>query len=247
MNGTPTDILADSKFEDKFWMRESVVIKRMELLVNVVLKLAHQPLKKKGRVMDDQELMDHSGSEDNVISTTVSAKRGRRAKSSLGVVAANKTSPPTSVAPAKDGDSSDTDEMLLRAESTLSKPKAKRKKTANKPTALPTTAPFLSEMPAQLPSVVSLASILNDSEGSSGSSPVGSSVAPVEVVPSLFPGSPSPFKLHLTSSLGTSPVSNPPIASPIELAPISLPPIKREAGQTPEGSEGDPKRVKMDQ
>ncbi|KAI8909625.1 SNF2 family N-terminal domain-containing protein [Gorgonomyces haynaldii] len=57
----PADQLVNGKFEEKFWMRESVALKRMEILVNACLKPS-KPKKKDDEMDSDTDTNDLSSS-----------------------------------------------------------------------------------------------------------------------------------------------------------------------------------------
>lgn len=113
---------------ESFWMRESVAIKRMELLINAVIKgISKQPEKKKARLLTDAELVESS--EDN--QKTSKSKKKRTSKAVSDTISRSKSSPVLEPKELEEYEScsQDTDEMLLKASNAVNrKPKNSKKK-----------------------------------------------------------------------------------------------------------------------
>lgn len=112
------------KFEDKFWMRESVAVKRLELLVNACVEAAP----KKEKEFADADLIGNSGSEDN--ESSILPDKIPRLKVTMQTPDANRLSEHIKLAPLRpavnppeddDTSSRNTDDMLQQAADTISR------------------------------------------------------------------------------------------------------------------------------
>lgn len=110
--------LVDGKFEERFWMRDSVAMKRFELLITLALDPSMEPPKVgRPKIRDDSGNMKSSRT-DSSSDPIVSSK-----------VATNSYAPkvPSKLANTRHSDTDDTDEMLAAASSITNHTKKKAK------------------------------------------------------------------------------------------------------------------------